>query len=312
MRNLVVYTDTEDLDPTEGIDLLRKNGFEVLILNTKDPHEITEAAKEATALLVGYAPITEQMIEQMPKLKIVSMLGTGYDNVDANALRSRNIALATLGGLPAEEVATHTAALILGALRGIPSFQKFARTHEWFQAPHPVMPPRISDLTLGIMGFGHIGKLIGKFLKPIFKHVVFHDPFIDGDSQKDFEKVDFDQLIRTSDVIALSLPATKENYHLFDAKIFKAMKKGAYFVNTARGSLVDTSALQAAIDSGHLAGAALDVLEEEPPRLNAPILNHEKILVTPHVAYLSGYTYSAYIRIQAENVINFFSKKEGI
>lgn len=311
MKKLAVYTDTEDLDPAEGIDLLTKNDFEVVRLETKNGNEIINAAKDAAALLVGYAPITEEIIEKLPKLKIVSMLSTGYDNVDLNALKKRNIELATLGALPAEEVASHTAAITLGMIRGVPAFQEVARSKEWFQTPHPVMPPRISNLTLGIMGFGRIGKLIGEFLKPQFNKVIFYDPFIPESPNSEIEKVDFDKLVQTSDVVVLSLPATKENRHLINETVFKKMKKNSYFVNTARGSLVDTSALLSAIESGHLAGAALDVLDEEPPKLSNPILHNEKVLVTPHVAYLSSYTNSAYIRVQAENVINFFANGRG-
>jgi phosphoglycerate dehydrogenase-like enzyme len=309
MSRLAVYTDTDDLDPSAGIGLLKDAGFAVVRLETHDATEIVAAAKGASALLVGYANISKDLIDQLESLEIVSMLSTGTDNVDTKALADRNISLVTLGALPAEEVATHTLAITLAMLRGVDKFAEAAQRLEWFKTPYPVVPPRISQLKLGVLGFGRIGQLVAKYAAPMFGSVIFHDPFISQKSE--FKSVSFDELIKESDVLSINIPATPENKHMFNKDLFAAMKPGSYLVNASRGSIVDSDALAAALDSGHLAGAALDVIDGEPAKSDNPLLNNPKVLLTPHVAYLSQFTQKAYITVQAQNVIDFFNAKAG-
>ena len=309
MSRLAVYTDTDDLDPSAGIELLKLAGFEVVRLETHDAAEIVAAAKGAAALLVGYANISKDLIDQLKSLEIVSMLSTGTDNVDTKALADRNISLVTLGALPAEEVATHTLAITLAMLRGVDKFAAAAQRLEWFKTPYPVVPPRISQSKLGVLGFGRIGQLVAKYAAPMFGSVSFHDPFVSQKSE--FQSVSFDELIKQSDVLSINIPATPENKHLFNKDLFAAMKPGSYLVNASRGSIVDSVALAAALKSGHLAGAALDVIDGEPAKSDNPLLNNPQVLLTPHVAYLSQFTQKAYITVQAQNVIDFFSAKAG-
>ena len=309
MSRLAVYTDTDDLDPSAGIELLKLAGFEVVRLETHDAKEIVAAAKGAAALLVGYANISKDLIDQLESLEIVSMLSTGTDNVDTKALADRNISLVTLGALPAEEVATHTLAITLAMLRGVDKFAEAAQRLEWFKTPYPVVPPRISQLKFGVLGFGRIGQLVAKYAAPMFGSVIYHDPFVSADSE--FKSVSFEELIAESDVLSINIPASAENKHLFNKDLFAAMKPGSYLVNASRGSIVDSVALAAALKSGHLAGAALDVIDGEPAKSDNPLLNNPKVLLTPHVAYLSQFTQKAYITVQAQNVIDFFSAKAG-
>lgn len=309
MSRLAVYTDTDDLDPAAGIELLKAAGFEVVRLETHEATEIVEAAKGAVALLVGYADISRDLINQLTSLEVVSMLSTGTDNIDTKALEDRNISLVTLGALPAEEVATHTLAIMLSMLRGVDKFAAAAQRLEWFKTPYPIVPPRLSQLKLGVLGFGRIGQLVANYGAPFFGNVVFHDPFVAP--QTDFKSVTFDELIKDSDVISINIPATGENKRLFNRDLFAAMKQGSYLVNASRGSIVDSDALAAALASGHLAGAALDVIDGEPAKSDNPLLNNPKVLLTPHVAYLSQFTQKAYITVQAQNVIDFFNAKAG-
>jgi D-3-phosphoglycerate dehydrogenase len=309
MSRLAVYTDTDDLDPSAGIELLKAAGFEVVRLETHDAKEIVAAASGAQALLVGYANISKELIDQLGSLEVVSMLSTGTDNVDTKALADRNISLVTLGALPAEEVATHTLAITLAMLRGVDKFASAAQRLEWFKTPYPVVPPRISTLKLGVWGFGRIGQLVAKYAAPMFGSVIYHDPFVS--QQSDFKSVSFDELLKQSDVLSINIPATLENKHMFSVDLFAAMKPGSYLVNASRGSIVDSDALAAALASGHIAGAALDVIDGEPAKSDNPLVNNPKVLLTPHVAYLSQFTQKAYITVQAQNVIDFFNAKAG-
>ena len=311
MSRLAVYTDTDDLDPAAGIELLKGAGFEVIRLETHNEDEIAAAARDAKALLVGYANISKSLIDRLTSLEIVSMLSTGTDNIDTKALSDRNISLVTLGALPAQEVATHTLAMTLSMLRGIDKFTAAAQRLEWFKTPYPVIPPRLSELTFGVLGFGRIGELVGTYAAPFFKSVSFHDPVVSKHADTRLRASSFDELLATSDVLSINIPATPTNKHLFNTAMFSKMKKGSYLVNASRGSIVDSSALAVALKSGHLAGAALDVIDGEPAKADNPLLNNPKVLLTPHVAYLSQFTQKAYITVQAQNVIDFFNEKAG-
>jgi D-3-phosphoglycerate dehydrogenase len=311
MSRLAVYTDTDDLDPAAGIELLTKAGFEVIRLETHNEDEIVKAARNAQALLVGYANISKSLLDKLESLEIVSMLSTGTDNIDTQSLHDRSIQLRTLGALPAQEVATHTLALTLSMLRGVDKFAAAAQRLEWFKTPYPVIPPRLSELNFGVLGFGRIGELVGTYAAPFFKSVSFHDPVVTKSSDSRFISRSFDELLATSDVLSINIPATAQNKHLFNAAMFSKMKKGSYLVNASRGSLVDSVALAAALKSAHLSGAALDVIDGEPARADNPLLNNPKVLLTPHVAYLSQFTQKAYITVQAQNVIDFYNEKAG-
>ena len=311
MNRLAVYTDTDDLDPAAGIELLTKAGFEVIRLETHNEDEIVKAARNAQALLVGYANISKSLLDKLESLEIVSMLSTGTDNIDTQVLKDRSIQLRTLGALPAQEVATHTLALTLSMLRGVDKFAAAAQRLEWFKTPYPVIPPRLSELNFGVLGFGRIGELVGTFAAPFFKSVSFHDPVVTKSSDPRFVSRSVDELLATSDVLSINIPATAQNKHLFNAAMFSKMKKGSYLVNASRGSLVDSVALAAALKSAHLSGAALDVIDGEPARADNPLLNNPKVLLTPHVAYLSQFTQKAYITVQAQNVIDFYNEKAG-
>jgi D-3-phosphoglycerate dehydrogenase len=311
MSRLAVYTDTDDLDPAAGIELLTQAGFEVIRLETHNEDEIVKAARNAQALLVGYANISKSLLDKLESLEIVSMLSTGTDNIDTQVLKDRSIQLRTLGALPAQEVATHTLALTLSMLRGVDKFAAAAQRLEWFKTPYPVIPPRLSELNFGVLGFGRIGELVGTFAAPFFKSVSFHDPVVTKSSDPRFISCSVDELLATSDVLSINIPATAQNKHLFNAAMFSKMKKGSYLVNASRGSLVDSVALAAALKSAHLSGAALDVIDGEPARADNPLLNNPKVLLTPHVAYLSQFTQKAYITVQAQNVIDFYNEKAG-
>lgn len=308
MKWKAVYTDTDDLDASAGIEKLEAANFLVTRLETHDEEEIARAAHDAHALLVGFAPISESLLAKMPTLEIISMLSTGFDNVDLKAVNSRGVCVATVGATPAEEVATHALALLLSLIRGLNPYQKAAEQREWFKTPYPHIPPRLSEKSLGILGFGRIGQSLARIAAPLFKTVQFHDPlFADGEKFDGFSSTSFETLIRNSDILSIHVPLTDSSFHQINDDVLTQMRKGSYLVNVSRGAVIDSVALRKAVDSGHIAAAAVDVLESEPPEVNDPLMGTDKIIVTPHVGYLSDYTLRAYIDVQAQNVIDWFS-----
>ena len=311
MKLKAVYTDTDDLDPSTGIAQLEAANFRVVRLETHNESEILESAYDAHALLVGYAPIGESLLAQLPNLEIMSMLSTGFDNVDLDAANSRGICIATVGGTPAEEVATHALALLLSIIRGLNPYQRAGVKGEWFKTPYPHIPLRLSERTLGIVGFGRIGRRFAAMALPLFGEVLFYDPLIPANQLVDgIKSASFHEVIEKSDVISIHLPLNESTFHLFNEEILARTKKGLYLINVSRGAVIDSLALMQAIDSGHIAAAALDVLEHEPPKTDDPMLGHDRIVITPHVGYLSDYTLKAYIDVQAQNVIDWFAGKE--
>lgn len=299
----VVYTDTADLDVSIGVQMLRDGGHEVIRLKTSDRHLIVRSGREAQALIVGYARIDEELLGRLPSIELVSLMTTGFDQVDLEAAKRRGLCVANVGGVAAVDVATHALALALALIRGLPTYFEAAQNGRWFEPPL-VVPPRTTDLALGILGRGRVGTALLAMAGAVFGRVQFHDPAFPAETD---QGVVFDHLVTTSDVLILALPLTAATLGLVDEKVLHRMKPGSYLVNVGRGGVVVGEAARSAVDSGRLRGMAADVLDIEPPPSNHPLLGHSRILITPHIAYLSERTEVEYASISAQNVIDWFA-----
>ena len=306
-----LYTDTEGIDCSAGIRLLTEAGIGVEVLETRDSAEIVKHAEGVQALLVGYAPITRQMIEQLPELRIIALLSMGFDNIDVEAAKEHGIWVTNILGAATEEVATHALALTLFATRGMGIYSTNAREGRW-NARDAVVLPRLSTQTLGLVGFGRIGQQFARIAKPLFAEVLAYDPFLQGSevgaalqAELGIRFVSLSEVQQQSDVLSLHMPLSDETAGLVNASFLAGMKRGAYLVNVSRGALIDEDALLDAVDTGHIAGAALDVLVTEPADPNSQIMRHPRIFVTPHIGYLSGASEHDYVMMQANNVLSF-------
>lgn len=310
-RPLAVYTDVEDTDPAPGIALLESHGFEVRVLGTRDPAQIVEGARDAVALLPGYASVTREMIEALPNLEIIGLMSMGFDYVDVDAATEHGVWVTNVPGAATEEVATHALAIMLHSLRQLRFYLASATPTDWNERA-PQAPPRLSEKTLGIVGLGRIGRELARQAGPLFGHVIGYDPLMPDtpEVRADLERLgvrrtDLAEVRRTSDVLSLHLPLTPDTERMVDADFLAAMPKGALLVNVSRGALIDEDALAAALDAGHLGGAALDVLATEPPQPGHPLVGRDDVVLTPHIAYFSERTEIEYVRIQAQNVVTF-------
>jgi D-3-phosphoglycerate dehydrogenase len=310
-RPLAVYTDVEDTDPAPGIALLESHGFVVRVLGTRDPAEIVEGARDAVALLPGYASVTREMIEALPNLEIIGLMSMGFDYVDVDAATEHGVWVTNVPGAATEEVATHALAIMLHSLRQLRFYLASATPTDWNERA-PQAPPRLSEKTLGIVGLGRIGRELARQAGPLFGHVIGYDPLMPDtpEVRADLERLgvrrtDLAEVRRTSDVLSLHLPLTPDTERMVDADFLAAMPKGALLVNVSRGALIDEDALAAALDAGHLGGAALDVLATEPPQPGHPLVGRDDVVLTPHIAYFSERTEIEYVRIQAQNVVTF-------
>lgn len=310
-RPLAVYTDLDDTDFSAGVRLLEDQGFEVRYLDTQDPEAIVAVAQDAVAMLVGYATITGEMIARLPKLEIIALMSMGFNNVDTAAAAEHGIWVSNIPGAATEEVATHALALALHATRGLSFYGESVVAGRW-NSRAAIAQPRLSALTLGILGLGKIGSKLAELAQPLFGEIVGYDPFLpDTDETRarlaslGVRRASLSEVRDTANVLSLHVPLTPETESFVDAEFLAAMPRGSYLVNVSRGQLIDSAALRAAVDSGHLAGAGLDVLDEEPPRQDHPLVDAPGVIVTPHIAYYSSESDAEYVRQQAQNVVTY-------
>lgn len=310
VKPIAVYTDADDTDITPGVALLEAAGFDVRVLNTRDAQEIIVGAAGATVLLPGYAAITREVIEALPELKLIALMSMGFDYVDIDAATERGVWVTNVPGAATEEVATHALALTLHAVRQLDYYLASAKPGTWNDRA-PVAPPRMSELTLGVVGLGKIGREYIRVAGPLFGRVVGYDPMLpDTDAVRaDLEALGvtrgtLDEVQAQANVLSLHLPLLPSTENMIDAEFMAGMPAGSVIVNVSRGGLIDSAALAASLDAGHLAAAALDVLEEEPPAASHPLVGRGDVVLTPHIAYFSARTEIEYVRIQAQNAIS--------
>ena len=253
------------------------------------PEEFVATAAGAAGVLLGTgARCTAEVLERLPGCRAVVRYGIGVDNVDVAAAARRGIAVANVPDYCVNEVADHTLALILAGTRKLAVGWEAARAGRWgLAALRPL--PASRDLSVGLVGFGKIARAVARRVRACGFRLLAADPYVAAEAMRRLgaAKVELPALLESADVVSLHLPLTGETRHLIGLAELRVMKPTALLVNTARGGLVDEAALAAALAEGRLAGAALDVLEEEPPRPDHPLLGLDRVLVTPHAAWFS-------------------------
>jgi D-3-phosphoglycerate dehydrogenase len=284
---LVVVSDSvfPNLDPARAV--LSTIGAELQMAQEPTPEAIVRAAAAADALLVTYAKITAEMIRQMTRCRIISRFGIGVDNVDIPAASERGIVVTKVPDYCIDEVSDHALALLLALVRKIPFSSAQVHAGKW--AMSAVVPiHRLRGSVLGLVGFGRIPQLVAPKAKAFGVRVVGFDPFVPPEvfTRADVERVDFSQLLKISDYVSIHSPLLPETRNLFNDEAFRQMKPTAYLINTARGAIVDEAALARALDAGELAGAALDVMPQEPP-VDSPLLGRDSVIITPHTSFYS-------------------------
>jgi D-3-phosphoglycerate dehydrogenase / 2-oxoglutarate reductase len=240
------------------------------------------------ALLSEGAQVTARELRRYPALKIVSEFSTGYDGIDLETARALGIAVTNVAGYCTEEVADHTLALALTLLRNLRRLSEQARAGEWVRIDKRNMR-RCADLSWGVIGFGRIGTAVARRAAGFGFGVCAFDPQLPASAiaSRGAHPASLDELLAESDVVSIHAARTGRDDHMLDRGRFALMKPTAFLVNVARGAFVDEDALADALDAGALAGAALDVLTEEPPDPSNRLLGHPRVLVTPHAAWYS-------------------------
>lgn len=271
-------------------EILSSKGIEISDLQTQDSDTIIANAKEADALLVGKARIDENILGSLQQCKLIVRFGTGYDNIDLKAATSNGIPVANVPDFCMDEVSDHAMALILAAGRQIIVGHNMAQNGQWRPMPYGMDTIyKMRDRVLGLFSYGRISKLVAKKAQVFGLQCMAFDPFVSEEimSLTGVKKVDFKELLAQSDFISLHSPLTEKTANAFDLDAFRAMKPSAWIINTSRGGIIREKDLVQALDEKLIAGAALDVMDEEPPGTENPLLGRDNVIITPHMGWMS-------------------------
>lgn len=300
----VAITEVGQLDPAPAIAALQAAGHEVVFLDSRDATEAVRRASDAEALLVAFAPVPAEVIAALPQLRIIATASVGFNHIDTAAAADRGILVCNIPSVASEEVATHALAGALHLLRELGPSAAHVREGGWNYSAVP-LPPRVSELTLGLYGLGKIARELALRALPLFGRVVAYDPFVPADAWlPGVERADsLEGLLRETHVLSLHAPATPETRGVINAQTLAQLPAQAYLINVARGDLVNEADLIAALESGHVRAAFLDVTDPEPPVPGAAITQHPRVMVTPHSAFRSAGSVRDYLMIPVSHLL---------
>ena len=301
----VLYTDHDYSDLTLERELFAGAGLELIVAQCASDDEVLAAGRDCDAFLVQYAPVTARILSQLPRLSLISRIGAGFDTIDTAACARQGVWLANSPDYGIGEVATHALALALALVRNVVAYHRDIAGGRWHYTSSGSLR-RASEMTLGIVGLGRIGKRMAHVSRNVFGRIAACDPYlIDGDFPAYVERTTMERLFERSDVVSIHAPLNDETRGMVAAGMLSRMRPGSYLINTARGAIVDIGDLLAALDSGILAGAALDVLPVEPVPADSRLLGHPKLILTPHAAFFSVQAEVELRRKAAQNIVTW-------
>jgi D-3-phosphoglycerate dehydrogenase len=281
----VLITDYAWPDLELEREILAAADVELLVSPAQDAATLSQLAADVDGILTCWAVISRQVIEAAGSLRGITRMGIGLDNIDLEECTRRGIPVTNVPDYCQQEVAEHTLALLLALARNIGIYHQQGRAGVYSRDNGPPLR-RSEGATLGLVGLGRIGRQVAVLARAIGLRVIATRRDL-SQLEANVELLPLDQLLAESDFLSLHLPLTDDTSQMIGAPQLALMKPGSFLVNTARGGLLDHQALAAALQSGQLAGAALDVQEPEPPPLDQPPYNHPHVIVTPHTAFVS-------------------------
>lgn len=262
-------------------------GFDFYSLESGSPEEKLARLREADYLLVATEKITEELLAQAPHLKLIQHQGVGYDNIDLAACARRGIPVALTPEGTSIGVAEHTILLILALYKKLPCAHQSVKEGRWLVWELRPESYELCGKQLGLIGFGRIGQEVAQRARAFDTRVVYFDtvrPAPEVEEQFEVEFLPFEELLRTSDIVSLHVPRTPQTVGLLGERELGLMKPSAVLINTARGGIVEEGALYRALKEGRIAGAGLDVFDQEPPSPNNPLFTLDNVVLTPHIS----------------------------
>ena len=291
-----------------GIDVLKQaKGFTYKLIDEVSVESFAPFIGEADGLVIRTQPLTAEVVATAPKLRVVSRHGVGYDAIDVAALNARKIALTIVGDVNSRAVGEHTLMLMLAAARRTAVHDAAARNGNW-QIRNKFETVELDGKTLFLLGFGRIGRRVAELAKAFGMKVMAQDPFVDAAAMEKFGVThvsDRKAGLAAADYVSLHLPGSRDGAAIGAAEI-ALMKPTAIIINAARGGLIDETALDSALREGRLGGAGLDVLAQEPPPRDHPLLSNDRVTISPHSAGLTNECAARMAVASVQNVIDFF------
>lgn len=291
--------------PTLAIEeaILSKVGATLLVAQRGDEAELVELAPAADAILTCWKQVTPAVVNAAIRCRHISRYGVGLDNIAVTQATAQGIVVTNVPDFCVEEVSDHAMALLLACARGVVGFDRATRQGTWDNKALGALP-RLRGQTLGLIGFGNSAHALLPKARGFGLRIIAYTPRLAAEAlaAPDIATQDLDFLLQEADYISIHAPLTEATRHLLNERAFRFMKPTAYLINTARGTIIDEAALVKALDQGWLAGAALDVLSQEPPDPNHPLLHRADVLVTPHAAFYSSAAIEELARKAAQRV----------
>ena len=305
----IVILDSVTANPGDlSWDFLKKYG-ELTIYDRSPVEKIYERAKDADIVILNKTPMSRETVSKLPRLKMIGLLATGYNIIDCDACDEYGISVVNIPSYSASAVAQQTFAFILEYANRIALHSDSVLSGEWANYPdfcYMLAPLReLLDKTIGIIGYGKIGRRVAEIAKGFEMKVLVHTAHPEKYADEDINFVDRDTLLSQSDFVSIHCPLTPETTKMVNREFIAKMKDGAFLVNTSRGGELDEEAVKEALDSGKLSGAGVDVLSVEPPTPDNPLFHTKNIYITPHIAWASYDTRKRLMEILEENVKSF-------
>ena len=298
----VVITDTV-FGSTEPEQEVLRGLADLELAPAADEQTLRQVAADADALLNCYAKLSPELVRSLKRCRIIARYGIGVDTVPLSAASEAGIMVTNVPDYCIDEVSDHALALLLNLARGIGRATQATRSGDWDTS---VVQPlyRLRGRTLAIVGFGRIGRALADKARPLGLRIVAFDQYVPHDAIRaaGVEPLSFQEALEQADLVSIHVPLTDETRHLISSQALSWMKPGAIIVNTSRGPVIDTAALISALESGHLAGAGLDVVDPEPPPPEHELRQMPNVLLTPHIAFYSEEAQRELQRRAAEEV----------
>jgi D-3-phosphoglycerate dehydrogenase len=306
----IVITDFGDSNVDLEKRVLAPLQAQITVGHCRTEEDVLAIARDADALMVQWAPITRKVLAGLTRCRVISRYGVGVDMIDLVAAREHGIPVLNVPAYCMEEVAAHTLAFLLALGRKIVLQDRLMRQGLWKLGEYIIPMERFREQTLGLIGLGRIGRKVAEFAAPLGIRILGFDIQPPQDPGP-VTLADFDTVVREADFLSLHCPLSDSTRHIIDADVFKKMKRTAFLINVGRGGLVDTQALLEVLTRKEIAGAALDVFEQEPLPADHPLRKLENVILTAHSA---AYSVSAERQLRedtARNIVDFFQKQNA-
>ncbi|SFO89571.1 C-terminal binding protein [Salibacterium halotolerans] len=306
----VVITDRTFEDYEIEKEVLEPLGCELVVVDYTNEDDLIEAAKNADGLLNALAPVSDRVIQSIPELKVISRYGIGVDTIDIPAATERSIRVANVPDYCIEEVSDHALALIMAFKRKIVQLNNNVKNYYTWSVFDETPIRRSSSEKIGLISFGNIARVTATKLKAVGFEVLAYDPYCSQETAEEFgvRLVSKDELLHESDIISVHAPLTKETKHIISDDELDAMKATAVLINTGRGPIIEEKALIKALQNNQIAGAALDVIENEPISGDNPLAHMDNVVLTPHAAF---YSEESVHELKKKTALNVYDVLQG-